>query len=114
LTVDRTGTEQTITVTPESSAGKKGFEQGEIGVLPETHPHVRRVHAGEAAERAGLKPGDVIIAINGEPITFTQDLKAAITKRPAEEITLSILREGSPLTVLATPGRRDGGGFLGI
>jgi regulator of sigma E protease len=114
LTVDRNGARQTMTVSPATSPGQNRFELGEIGVLPDSHPHVRRVHAGEAAERAGLKAEDVIVAINGEPITFTADLRAAISKRPAEEITMSLLRDGSPLTLRATPGRREGGGFLGI
>ena len=32
---------------------------------------VRSVSPGEPAERAGLKAGDVVLAVNGEPITFS-------------------------------------------
>ena len=112
--VDRNGTSLTQRVTPVASTAQSRFEIGDIGVLPATHPHIRGVRPGEAAERAHLQADDIVVAINGETITFSSDLKAAISKRPEEQITMSLVRGGAPLTVLATPGRRDGAGFLGI
>ena len=110
---DRQGVEETKTVTPAPSTASR-FEIGEVGLLPNVHPHIRLVRSGEAAERAGLLAKDVVLAINGETITFSLDLKEAISKRPGQQITMSILRNGTPMTVLATPGVRDGNGFLGI
>jgi len=107
------GDEFARTVKPTANAESR-FEVGEIGVRPDTHPHIRQVRAGEAAERAGLKANDVVVSINGETITFSSDLKAAISKRPEEQITRGILRDGAPMTVLATPARRGTTGFLGI
>jgi regulator of sigma E protease len=109
----RNGTEQTARVTP-TSATQSRFALGEIGLLPDTHPHIRRVYPGEAAERANLRAGDVIVSIDGQPMTFTTHLKEAISKRPGQQVTIAILRDRMPLTVLATPGRRDNNGFLGI
>jgi regulator of sigma E protease len=109
----RDGAESTVTVTPTPTKQSR-FEIGEIGLLPDTHPHVRGVWPGHAAERAGLRANDVIMAINGDPITFTTHLKEAISKRPEQEITIDLQRDGRPLTLRATPGRRNDAGFLGI
>jgi regulator of sigma E protease len=109
----RNGVEATVNVTPTPTKQSR-FEIGEIGLLPDTHPHVRGVWAGSAAERAGLRANDVIVAIDGAPITFTTHLKEAISKRPEQEIRIDLLRGGQPMTVQAVPGRRDNAGFLGI
>ena len=45
--------------------------------LETTHPHVRSVSAGEAADRAGVEADDVIVAVDGEPITFASQLRDA-------------------------------------
>jgi regulator of sigma E protease len=111
---ERGGTEQTKSVTPEASSKQSRFEIGDIGLQPNVHPHIRLIRAGEAAERAGLKANDVVVAINGETITFGNDLKAAVVKHPEQQISMVIERDGQQMTVLATPGTRDGGGFLGI
>ena len=89
---ERGGAEQTRTVAPPPAATQSRFEIGEMGLLPNAHPHIRMVRSGEAAERAGLKGNDAVLAIDGQPITFSSDLKAAISKRPDQQITMSILR----------------------
>jgi regulator of sigma E protease len=111
---ERDGAQLSRSVTPEPSTKQSRFEIGDVGLQPNVHPHIRLVRAGEAAERAGLKANDVVVTINGETITFSGDLKNAIVKHPEEQISMSILRDGAPMTVQATPGKRDGGGFLGI
>jgi regulator of sigma E protease len=110
----RDGAEMTRNITPTVAPSQSRFEVGDIGVLPNVHPHIRSISSGEAAERAGLKPNDVVVAVNGEPITFASQLKEAIAKRPEQQITLAILRDGSLLTVAATPARRGDSGLLGI
>jgi regulator of sigma E protease len=109
----RNGLELTRTVTPLRPPQAR-FEIGDIGVLPNVHPHVRTVSPGEPAEQAGLKPGDVVIAIDGKPITFARDLKETIAKHPAQPITMTIGRNGATLTIQATPAKRGDQGLLGI
>lgn len=110
----RNGLEITRRVTPVPPAGESRFEIGEIGVLPNVHPHVRSVMAGEPAAKAGLKPNDVVLAIDGEPIMFAWQLKDAIAKHPDQPITMTILRDGASLTIQATPAKRGNEGLLGI
>jgi len=109
----RKGLEATRKVTP-AVVGQSRFEFGDIGVLPGVHPHVRSVQSGGAAERAGLKTDDVVLSVNGQPITFSYQLKEAIAKHPEEQITLKLLRDGQPLTIAATPAKNGKEGLLGI
>src|SRR3954447_15946542 len=109
----RDGLEQTKKITP-AVIGQGRFEFGDIGVLPSVHPHVRSVQSGGAAEKAGLKTDDVVVAVNDQPITFSYQLKEAIAKHPEESITLQLRRDGQPLTIAATPAKNGKEGLLGI
>jgi regulator of sigma E protease len=109
----RNGMEATRKVTP-AVVKQSRFEFGDIGVLPNVHPHVRSVQPGSAAEKAGVKANDVVLAVDGQPITFSYNLKEAIAKHPEESITLSIVRGGQTQTIQATPARVGNEGLLGI
>ena len=109
----RGGMETTRRVTP-TVIGQSRFEFGEIGVLPNVHPHVRTVQPGGAAEKAGLLPNDTVLAVDAEPITFSYQLKEAIAKHPEEPITLELLRNGERISMHATPARNGKEGLLGI
>lgn len=69
-----------------------------------------------AAEAAGLQAGDVIVAVDGEMLRQgTSDLRSRITASPLQPIELSILRDDTPMTIVATPGlAKHERGFLGI
>jgi regulator of sigma E protease len=109
----RNGLEQTRKVTP-AVVRQSRFEFGDVGVLPGVHPFVRSVQTGGAAEKADIKTGDVVLAVNDQPITFSYQLKEAIAKHPEQQITLTIQRDGTRQTVHATPARNGIEGLLGI
>jgi len=70
--------------------------------------------AGSAAEAAGIRPGDGIVAIDGEHIdTFTQ-LHDVIAARPGKTVAIVVVRGGHETTLTATIGTQDGHGFLGV
>jgi regulator of sigma E protease len=111
VTVVRNDREQSLTVTPDRE-GK--FEVGRIGVFPQVHPRVQSVRRGEPADVAGLKTGDVVLAVNGESVQLARQLSEAIGRNPLKPITLSVMRGGQPLEIMVTP-RRDGDvGRIGI
>ena len=61
---------------------------------------IRELTGGGAAERAGLRPGDVITEFNGLPITSSTDLTAQVRALAAGSTTdLTYLRGGKATTV---------------
>jgi regulator of sigma E protease len=110
----RNGTILTKTVTTIVAPGQSRFEVGDIGVLPNVHPHVPSVVSGDPAEKAGIKPGDVVLSVDGERITFSSQLKDAIAKRPNQAITFAIVRNGQPQTIVVQSIQRGANGWIGI
>jgi Do/DeqQ family serine protease len=61
------------------------------------------VIAGSSAEKAGLKPGDVITAINGRPVHTASAVRNEIgLLRVGEQVKLEILRNGKPMQITAS------------
>lgn len=79
------------------------IEVGDIGVLPNVHPHITGIIPGEPAEKAGLKANDVVVAVNDETMAFQAQLRETIATHPDQELTFHILRDGAPMQVKATP-----------
>jgi serine protease Do len=68
---------------------------------------VRDVDAGSPADKAGLKPYDVIVAIDGERIATRDDYVARIYDfRPGDVVQVRLLRDGNPTTLPLRIGRR--------
>jgi hypothetical protein len=64
--------------------------------------YITQVVAGSAAERAGIVPGDVIVAINGGPITSYQEvINFVLQSRPGDPIQIDVLRGGQRMTAEA-------------
>lgn len=60
------------------------------------------------AQRAGLLPGDSIASINGKPIRTWSDLLSTVTGSAGKEVTLGVVRGGSPLALTMTPVAQEG------
>jgi Do/DeqQ family serine protease len=61
---------------------------------------ISNVESGSAAERAGLKPGDLVLALDGKPVSSSADLRTRIgLLRAGSELRLSVLRQGRRLTL---------------
>ena len=114
LVLQRDGRETERRITPVVPPGQSRFEIGDIGVLPDVHPHLLSISPGEPGERAGLKPGDVIVAVDGETMTFQNQFREAIRKHPEMPMTLTVRREGTDLAVKVTPEKRGDTGWLGV
>jgi regulator of sigma E protease len=111
ITLDRAGRTESMEVKP-TAEGR--FEIGDIGVLPDVSPIAKDVQAGDPADKAGVKPGDVVVAVNGERVIFPEDLKKAIASRGGMPIALDIRRNGTPQRISLTPDTRSTGGWIGI
>ena len=61
---------------------------------------VRDVNAGSAAEKAGVKSGDVITSLNGDRIRSLGDLREKLaSKREAKTVKLGVLRNKSEMSI---------------
>jgi len=70
---------------------------------------LEEVVGGGAAEKAGLKAGDVVLKFNGFPVTDASDLTALVRTSAAEEtVTVQILRDGKTQDVTVTLGTYSG------
>ena len=69
---------------------------------------VQEVQPGGPADKAGLKPGDIITEIDGRSVKDGDDLVNDIASRhPGSSIRLGFLRDGKPQDATVTIGDRD-------
>lgn len=68
------------------------------------------VSKGGPGEKAGLKPGDIIVTVDGKPVADANETTmAVVAHQPGETISLGIVRNGNPETVRVTLGQRPTG-----
>ncbi len=68
---------------------------------------VAEVVADSAAAEAGIEVGDVVVAVNGEPITGQAALVATIRSlAPGEKAAVSLVRGGAAIELIAVLGER--------
>jgi regulator of sigma E protease len=81
---------------------------------PLTPPEVGQVQADTAAARGGIRPGDVILRIDGQKISRFEDVQQAVRDKAGVPLKIVVERADRQLTLDVTPGERDHIGFLGI
>jgi regulator of sigma E protease len=90
------------------------FEKGEpIGIYPPMSPTIGGVVKGGAAEEAGLKPGDKILAIDGREIDHWAVLQDIVHEGGEEREFLIEREDGTYYHVNITPvSDKEAGGYL--
>jgi len=74
-----------------------------LGVSASEGAIIAAVHSGSPAEKAGLREGDVVVALGGRPVHTAAELRARLGLTPVgEEIELRVLRGKDALNVRAT------------
>ena len=71
---------------------------------PVASSRVETVQAGRAAAVAGVKPGDVIVAVDGQKLTNFGDLQSYVVDRPATPMRLTVERAGHIFDLPITSG----------
>jgi serine protease Do/serine protease DegQ len=82
-----------------------------LGVPELTGAFVQQVVEGSAADKAGIKAGDVITTVNGQAVHSSSDLRNRIgLMRIGENVELGIVRDGKPRKVTAVVQARSSAG----
>ena len=68
---------------------------------------VQSVVDGEAAQKAGIEPGDVVISVNGKDVTPDQTLSFLVANvKPGTTIPVTLIRDGKQRTIKLKVGTR--------
>ena len=121
LTQDKTEKEVTFTLEGWNFDPDSESPLSSLGITPfRPNPTLEVGFVGEdsAAQKAGLQPGDKLLALNGDELTTWQALVDVIVESPGDSVVLSIERDGQPQQLRATIARRDTPegqtGYLGV
>lgn len=110
LTVQRDGKASDVRLVPRRTKlfdmlGQE-HEVWDLGLRPFIPARVNRVQAGTPAKAAGLRAGDLIVALEGTPVVEWDELSRLIRARPGRPTLLTVDRHGQRLDIRVTPERK--------
>lgn len=109
----RNGKTIETTLTPDRVVTDYGVV-GQAGISPFVTNEVGRVERGTAGERAGLRPGDRIVAAAGQPVKEQSDLFATLLQKKGSKVPLTVQRGSETLTLTLPAMRSDNENYPGI
>ena len=75
----------------------------DFGLKSRAGARVQSLSPGGPADKAGVKPGDVVIEFNGRPVANTTDLQKMVSAvKPGTSVALKVMRNGKDQTLHAT------------
>lgn len=89
------------------------FDVSTLGLIPKEQSGpvmIADVMAGDPAAKAGLKPGDGIVAINGQTVHSVQSIIAMLNQNGSRPANLLVERNGHDFSVSAQPIWMEAGG----
>jgi serine protease Do len=96
----------------ESGEPRLGLRLVEIGAAERRvlglEGGVRVAETGGAAQRAGILPHDLILAVNEVPVAKIAEFDAALARRPADRPAALLVKRGSSLSYVAVQPNRAG------
>ncbi|HET7440152.1 MAG TPA: RIP metalloprotease RseP [Terriglobales bacterium] len=100
VTLLRNGHELTKTVVPEPT----GLEQyGITGWLEEAPAIVTELDPGMPAEKAGIRVGDTIVAVDGQKVHHIAEMVTMLQNTKDKAIEVTVIRNNQPLTFNVKP-----------
>ena len=81
-----------------------------VGIWPiKVKSEISQVLPNSAAERAGLKAGDKVVAVNGQKLLGWKDWVDVIKASPGKDLRLDVQRQGQMLSLMLRPDSEDKG-----
>lgn len=98
---------------PLRTEKQTAYALGYAGFTGHFLTQVRMVMPNSPAEKGGLKKGDIILAVDGQPIYYFQFVEL-LKKSAGKDLNLTINRLGETLNLLITPRQEGKIGKIGI
>jgi len=96
--VDDSGARRTVEVPVKEQTDANSI----LGYAP-IRPIIDQVAPGTPAERAGLREGDEITAVNGKKIEYWEQFREATQSSNGQPLTLDVVRKGQSTHLTVTP-----------
>ena len=110
MAVERGGNTLQLSLRVPASAKSDDFDLTDAGISPQYLPGpiaVAEVQPGMPAEEAGLRGGDAIEAVDAQAFHSVNTLLAYMQAGKGKPLTLTVLRNGATLQIVATPTKLD-------
>lgn len=112
VTVDRHGQPLTFPVTPDLKDQKSDLgvtlRLGDIGIVRAFPARIGTVVPDSPAEKAGLLPGDLILAIDSAPVSSFDDVIDMVGPAAGRELAITIERDGARRSLDVLPAAVQG------
>jgi regulator of sigma E protease len=107
VTIRGTAVERTVALTPVQAKRKDLFGDDqtvwEIGAAPYLPAAIGDTVAGDPADKAGLKPGDIVVAVEGQPVLSWDELAERIHQRAGQPTRFEVKRGTEAVSLTVTP-----------
>jgi regulator of sigma E protease len=101
VTIQRGSQTLTKTIVPEPYGPN---QMGSAGWAPkEPNFPITDLEAGMPAEKAGMKLGDEIVSVDGQPIAGLEAMIESLKRTKDKPIQITVMRDGKPLTFTVQP-----------
>lgn len=107
IKVERSGGVQDVLLEKKGEAPHGEY----AGILPDIPAVIGKVNEGYPAEKAGLREGDRLIEIDGNPVGNWYQLSSYIRSHEEKDINITALRGDDTITVTVRPVRDKGTGY---
>jgi regulator of sigma E protease len=111
IDVVRDGQPKELRVTPQA-VGE--YNLGELGIEARYRTQIALVFPQTPAEKAGIKPDDIVCAFNGEANLTIPEFIDRVSHSAGKPVVLEIERGGQPLQISVVPEGADGAARIGV
>ncbi len=95
---------QMVTLTPQVKKRVKDYPNSNVRIVAEQGILIIRVIPNSPAARIGLRPGDVILKINNQPVTTSEEVQQIIEKNGLNNnLEIQVLRNAQNLAFTVKP-----------
>jgi regulator of sigma E protease len=110
IKVARGGRHEDLVVDVASTADK----MGSIGIQPLLRIGITKDLESRPAARAGVRHGDAVLAIDGQPVKTFDDIVRLVTAASGRPVRLQVLRDGQQQEFQVTPQDEGAGPKIGL